>query len=646
MNLHDARLLLVDDDPAAIHAMRHALSDFPNLSFASSGEEALRQARAVQTDLIVLDANMPGMGGLQVCDAMRRDPALAGVPVIIATGQTEAEAELAAIQRGVTDFVTKPLVPETFRARVRARLRDRAQFTRGAGLLSPQDPRHARDLPALLIVDDDASAIHTLGSTLQDLGTIHFVTDGESALHMARRLEPDLVLLDAMMPGLDGYAICAALKADPRLCSVPVVFVTRHDHPADETRALELGAADFVSKPFVAPVLRARIRNLLDLKLRVDAELRAVGERWRRLADARVAEIVRTANDAIVVCDESHTILLANTAAAVMFGQPEEQLVGEPLSRWLDDAAHLALQARHAPVAVHLRPPPGRPMPAGDHTVEATASPLSEGLAQFTTWVLRDTRDRDRLQAETVARAAAEASSEAKTRMIGVIAHEMGNPLNAVLGFAQLLRMDEQLDARRTEWLDRIQQAGRAMQSLLEDLVEFARSEAGGLSLNLAVVNPVGAVLEALGATAPAAAWAGVELRGPEPDDLAATPDVLADPRRLQQCLTNLLSNAVKYNERGGHVTVALSQPEPGLVHIAVQDNGMGMDAGQLAGLFQPFNRLGRERSERPGTGLGLVITRQLVRAMRGRLEVSSTPGLGSCFSITLNQAGSSANKP
>ena len=112
---------------------------------------------------------------------------------------------------------------------------------------------------------------------------------------------------------------------------------------------------------------------------------------------------------------------------------------------------------------------------------------------------------------------------------------------------------------------------------------------------------------------------------------------MLADPRRLQQCLTNLLSNAVKYNERGGRVTVALTVPEPGRVCIAVQDDGLGMDAAQLAGLFQPFNRLGRERSERPGTGLGLVITRQLVQAMHGQLEVSSMPGQGSRFSITLN---------
>lgn len=639
MNLRDARLLLVDDDPAAIHAMRHALADFPNLSFASSGEEALQRARAVRPDLVILDANMPGMGGLQVCDAMRRDPALAGVPVIIATGQTEAQAELAAIQRGVADFITKPLVPETFRARVRARLRNHAQPIAGAGTLPAQDPRKARDLPALLIVDDDASAVHTLGSTLQDLGTIHFVTDGDSALHMARRLEPDLVLLDAMMPGLDGYAICAALKADPRLHGVPVVFVTRYNHPADETRALELGAADFVSKPFVAPVLRARIRNLLDLKLRVDAELRAVGERWRRLADARVAEIVRTANDAILVCDEAQTILLANAAAAVMFSQPEELLVGAPLHHWLGDVAGLASRARRTPVAVHVPQRDG-----SSRTVEATASAAAEGLAQFTTWVLRDTGDRERLQAESVARAAAEASSEAKTRMIGVIAHEMGNPLNAVLGFAQLMRMDTTLDARRAEWIDRIQQSGRAMQSLLEDLVEFARGEAGGLSLNLAAVNPALAVQEALGATAPAAAWAGVALHGPQPDDdAAAVPEVLADPRRLQQCLTNLMSNAVKYNQRGGHVAVTLSQPEPGCVRIAVQDNGLGMDADQLACLFQPFNRLGRERSDRPGTGLGLVITRQLVQAMQGRLDVSSALGQGSCFSITLNCASAPA---
>lgn len=634
MELRDARLLLVDDDPTAIHAMRHLLADFPNLRFAGSGADALKLARAARPDLVILDAHMPGMDGLQVCDAMRRDPELASVPVIIATAQDEEEAELAAIQRGVADFITKPLVPETFRARVRARLRDRALLSAGAGTLPAADPRKARDLPALLIVDDDAGAVQTLGSTLQDLGSIHFVTDAAAALSVARRLEPDLILLDAMMPGADGFSICAALKADPRLAQVPVVFVTRHDHPADETRDLELGAADFVSKPFVAPVLRARVRNLLDLKMRVDAELRAAGERWRRIADARIAEMVRTAADAILICDEGQTIVLANAAAASMFMRPEEGLVGTSLSDHLDATALTSLAAQDM-VSLTLRRPT-----AADLSVEATTSTHVEGLHPLSTWVLRDVSHRERLQAERVARASAEASSEAKTRMIGVIAHELGNPLNAVLGFAQLMRMDPGLDARRAEWVDRIQQGGRAMQALIEDLLEFARSETGTLSLNLTAVAPAAAVEEALATAAPAAAWAGIELTAPQPCHAAACPDVQADPRRLHQCLSNLLSNAIKYNDRGGRVSLSLSQPTPALMTLQVCDNGLGMDEQQLASLFQPFNRLGREKSERPGTGLGLVITRQLVRAMGGELDVTSTPGHGSCFSITLNCLG------
>ena len=634
MELRDARLLLVDDDPTAIHAMRHLLADFPNLRFAGSGADALRLARASRPDLVILDAHMPGMGGLQVCDAMRRDPDLADVPVIIATSQDEAEAELAAIQRGVADFITKPLVPETFRARVRARLRDRALLSPGAGTLRAADPRSARDLPALLIVDDDPGAVQMLGSTLQDLGNIHFATEGASALDVARRLEPDLVLLDAMMPGVDGFAICAALKADPRLAQVPVVFVTRFDHPADETRALELGAADFVSKPYAAPVLRARVRNLLDLKLRVDAELRATGERWRRMADTRVAEMVRTAGDAILVCDEHQTILLANAAAAAMFECPEEELVGSTLSHRLG-REDLTPHAEGTPVNLTLQRPRATPL-----LVEAKVSTLGQGLQRFSTWMLRDISDRERLHAERMARAAAEASSEAKTRMIGVIAHELGNPLNAVLGFAQLLRMEMDLDAKRAAWVDRIQRGGRAMQALIEDLLEFARSETGALKLNVSALSPAAAVEEALAAAAPDAAWAGVDLAALPWPGQPPLPNVQADPRRLQQCLHNLLSNAIKYNERGGRVVVSLCQPDNAHVRIDVRDTGLGMDSQQLAALFQPFNRLGRERSERPGTGLGLVITRQLVLAMGGQLDVSSTPGEGSCFSLTLRHSG------
>lgn len=628
MEIENAKLLLVDDDAAAILALRGMLSDCRHLRFANSGTAALRAARAMVPDLVVLDANMPGMGGLDVVAAMRRDPALAHVPIIMATAHSAEDAELVAIERGVSDFITKPVAPEKLRARIKARLRDRAGDTVPADLDGARQGR-----PALLIVDDDVAAVQTLGSMLQDMGQVHFVTSGAEALERARALVPDLMLLDSRMPGVDGFEVCSAMQADETLRNVPIVFVTRYDGVPDETRALDLGAADFISKPYTASVLRARVRNLLEQKARNDAQLRAESERWRQLADERVAEIVRTASDAILSCDAKSRVILANAAAARMFGRPGEQIVGQPLDALLPQAEALVAEARRSAQRLDVARPDGSHV-----TAEVTASQAAEGRRAVVTLVLRDVGDRERLEAEQRARAAAEARNQTKTRMIGVIAHEMGNPLNALLGFTSLLQADTttRLAPRHATWVGHMDGAARSLKRLLDDLIEFARNDSGKLQLTLRPVDLHDSVDGVLRRLAPLAQPEAIELLGPEAADAPVL--VQADPQRLAQCLVNLVSNAIKYNRRRGHVRVTIGA-DGDRASVSVRDDGLGMDEQQLAALYEPFNRLGRERGDTPGTGLGLVITRQLVQAMHGELRVESRAGEGSCFTLLLPRA-------
>jgi PAS domain S-box-containing protein len=636
MNSPHSQILVVDDDPAAVHAMRHLLADVGRLRFASSGGEALRLARAAPPDLVVLDYQMSDMTGLEVYAEMQRDDRLADVPVIIATAHDPLRLELAAVEQGAADFVQKPLVPETFRARVRARLRDHTRRQRPVATALAPAPAPGGSGPAappvLLIVDDDVGAVHALGHVLQDLGTIQFCIGGADALAQARATAPDLVLLDAHMPGLDGFEVCRAMKADPALRRVPIVFVTRYDDADWEARALDLGAADFVRKPFSSAVLQGRVRNLLELKRRADADLRALGERWRRLADARITEVVRTASDAIVACDAQGALVLANGAAAQLFGLPVEELLGRPIEELAPGASQSLGTAHRTPVRLEV---PRRDADAVP--VEMTAARAGGDDGEITTLVLRNLADRERLEAERIARAAAEASAEAKTRMIGVIAHEMGNPLNVLLGYAQLLMYDthQPLHPRHAEWVRHMVQGGTALKRLLDDLLEFARHESGTLQVELEPVDLVRSAVAAVETFADRAAAAHVSLEGPR--DLAPM-HVRADPHRVHQCLANLISNAVKYSRRHGQVRVDVVA-EPAGVRVDVRDEGMGLDERQLAALFEPFNRLGRERTATPGTGLGLVITRQLVQAMGGTLRVQSTPGAGSCFSMVLPHA-------
>ena len=295
---HDARLLLVDDDPSAIHVMGRMLSQYPNQRFATSGEVALRLAREVIPDLILLDADMPGMTGFDVCEALKADPDLARVPVIFVTSHDSAAVKAAALQKGAAEFMTKPLVAARLKTSVRAQLRTQSiadDLVRGrfsAGTVA----RRPGEQPRILIVDDDDAAILVVRHTLSDLGEFHFAKTGEDALRLARQVSPHLILLDAYMPGVDGFLVCATLQADPALEHVPIVFVSRFSDPRNETRALDLGAADFIAKPFTPAVLYARVRNHLDRMRRTDVKLQAAQARWRRVGESRAARATHGAD--------------------------------------------------------------------------------------------------------------------------------------------------------------------------------------------------------------------------------------------------------------------------------------------------------------------------------------------------------------
>ncbi|MYM96538.1 diguanylate cyclase domain-containing protein [Duganella vulcania] len=123
----------------------------------------------------------------------------------------------------------------------------------------------------ILVVDDAMENIQILHHALRDEHEVLFALSGEKALELALEQQPDLILLDAVMPGMDGYAVCAALRNSPRLQDIPVIFVTALNQPEDETRALEAGAVDFISKPFNVAVVRARVRSQLTIKRQADA---------------------------------------------------------------------------------------------------------------------------------------------------------------------------------------------------------------------------------------------------------------------------------------------------------------------------------------------------------------------------------------
>jgi len=268
---------------------------------------------------------------------------------------------------------------------------------------------------------------------------------------------------------------------------------------------------------------------------------------------------------------------------------------------------------------------------------------LEQRIRERTLELEREVAERQRLQDADRARQAAELASSAKSEFLSRMSHELRTPLNAVLGFAQLSnRALSDGDTSRTRtYLQHIEDGGWHLVRMIDDILDISRIEQGHQNLTLGAVDLGPVVAEASAMVQPLAAKAQVALQVELPE---LPPPVVADRTRLIQVMTNLLSNATKFNRPGGEVHVRLVAGDDEHVRIEVEDTGLGMSQAQLAQLFQPFNRLGRERLGIPGTGIGLVLVRHLVEQMGGRIDVSSTEGAGTRFTVTLRRDGRSAD--
>lgn len=269
--------------------------------------------------------------------------------------------------------------------------------------------------------------------------------------------------------------------------------------------------------------------------------------------------------------------------------------------------------------------------------VAASHAALEERLREAQA-LSRDLSEANRRAEE--ARARAEEADRAKSEFLATMSHEIRTPINAVLGFSQVLELDDLPDARRREYLQRSQRAARRLASLVDDILDLSKIQSGKLSVSPRPVPVRTAVDAACAMVSQAAAGKAIAL------DVVVAPDIVAvaDPQRLEQVLLNLVANAVKFTPEGGRVTIHAALLNGGdaapRVEIVVADSGIGIAPDQLERIFDPFvqGHTGYTR-EFGGTGLGLNISRRLARLMDGDIVAESTPGVGSRFTVIMPAA-------
>jgi PAS domain S-box-containing protein len=360
----------------------------------------------------------------------------------------------------------------------------------------------------------------------------------------------------------------------------------------------------------------------------------------------RIAEleaILDTATDGVLVLDAEGMVLSANQGAEVLFGAERSEMIGRPLTERLAPesrrsvADYLDGLARNGVASVlnDGREVIGLVRPEGLIPLFLTIGRISTGGGARWCAVLRDITQWKKAEEDlTAARRRAEEASVHKSDFLAKISHEIRTPLNAIIGFSEVM-MDERFgpigNDRYKDYLRDIHVSGTHIMSLVNDLLDLSKVEAGKMDLRFEAVMLADMVSECVAIMQPQANRNRIIIRSSLP---AGVPAVVADPRSIRQVLLNLLSNAVKFTPAGGQVIVSTSLEDNGEVVLRVRDTGYGMTDKELETAMEPFRQLHTTRTRAGGTGLGLPLTKALAEANRASFRIDSTVGQGTLVTV------------
>jgi PAS domain S-box-containing protein len=519
----------------------------------------------------------------------------------------------------------------------------------------------AADHPArILIVDDEPHNRQLLEVMLGPGYELLTAASGEEALATVARQLPDLVLLDVMMPGMDGYAVVATIKGQPATSNIPVIMITALDDRNSRLLGLNAGAEDFLTKPVDRTELCVRVRNLLRLKAYADYHDRynqiLEGEVASRTAEllertrslerqaavlSEQAALLDLAQDAIIVRDMNGRIVFWNRGAEVIYGWSSHEAVGQIMSDLLKEEASASTASIDRTLlrqgqwdgeeTHHTRD--------GAELIMASRWALQRDVAGAPVRILTIHNNiTDHKKAEAALEKSRGDQIRFKDEFLSHVSHELRSPLTAVKQFTTILLggLAGELNKEQREYQQIVLKNIRQLQSMIDDLLEVTRLETGKLTIepeSIAIADAVTDTINTLQVTARAK---GVTLSSQLPADL---PAAYADQIRLQQILIILIENAIKFTGEGGAIVIeaALRPEDPGFMVLEVSDTGCGISPDVSEHVFERlYQATGHSESSRKGLGLGLYICKELVTLHGGRIWVTRRPQRGSTFSFTL----------
>lgn len=618
-----ATILIVEDEAVIALDLKTQLAGlgYTVVGIAESGDQALALARKFRPDLTLMDVRLKGpMDGIQVASVLVRE---LHAPVLYLTSFSDTDTVQRAAQTGPYGYLTKPfeikelragIEVALFKAGMERRLRESERWFTSTlrcvqdGVLITEVDSRVRFMNSAAEALTGWTMEDAVGRPLADL--LHFAGPADLQTVAARAMSEGRVVgveHARRLHARDGHEVPVDVSAAP----------------VDDEQGTRMGAV-------------VVLRDVTE-RLRHEERLRASEQRFRSAFDhAPLGMALVSLDGHFIQVNDSLCRLLGGDAAR--FKGSAQADVTHP-----DDRAHeqsrlhellagevavVQLERRYLPrgggdpvctlASVSLLREGGEPVCYLYQVHDLTAQKkAAEQLAEIAA---------QRMKAEV-----AESANRAKTEFLSRMSHELRTPLNAVLGFAQLMKMKSVSEnPSAAAYTEHILQAGQHLLVLIDDVLDLQRVNAGRMDLNIAPVPLEDSVARTQEFLTPMATQYGVRFERAIPPGLR----VPVDEVRLRQVLLNVGSNAVKYNKPGGTVTWRAETAANGRVRLFVDDTGSGISSQALARLFQPFERLGKEKTAIPGTGLGLLIARRMMEEMGGSLSVSSQLGVGTSVCI------------
>ena len=535
---------------------------------------------------------------------------------------------------------------------------------------------------SILVVDDSSSNIVMLTNILNQEYTVYAALDGQSAIKAAETRLPDVILLDILMPGMDGYAVIAALKSAERTASIPVIFITGLSSSENEKKGLALGAADYISKPFIPEIVRLRVQNQitivnqmheLDKQLQQQILMTSISQSFLSSADTdslftdtlrKVGEFMDIAQVLLYTWEEDKSLLICrnewlNPKLNLKACIGRELTLTNPVVAIAND-----LRAEGKDYCLHSNDPvvkkanvPGRTDFANfiitpifmkekmcaliDFSREDDGQAWHESEISFASLlasIFSGVFEREAMERIIIAQELAEQSSRNKSEFLSRMSHEMRTPMNAIVGMTNLALGAHDL-GKKDGYLEKAGDASRHLLQLIDDVLDIYDIEGDKFDLTAAefifadVVRESCRTITATLTEKQQTFAANIDPSIPE--------TVIGDGKRLVRVVKNLLSNACKFTPQQGSIqfkAFSLGVENDILTaQMEVIDNGIGISKEQMETLFVPFHQAdGGIDRKFGGAGLGLSISKHIVERMNGKIWVESELGKGTKFSFTV----------